>query len=329
MHLVVGLAVAGLFTQLPIPGSRKVLMEGIASVDYTLIVPLRPGGFFSNFNQVVDHLCSDLGRGGVRAVSVDWTVPSDDIGFSFGRPADGNLWNHFFEPLAFDHFPKSIKFARGFSNRMMTQAYAMTHTGSAWRGRYHRAFAQHIRVRPHIIRRVEELMPPPSAGNFLIGAHVRHPVHQLEQIHPIPSAREFIDEVRRRIPRQGSCRVVLATDVEESAGEFRKSFGSSLIIQSNASRAATGKDLSVDAGGKPPSVALGEQVLVDALMLARCDIVVHITSNVATAVGYMNPHARLVHCETSGQRIRGTVWAIGRLLKEKRRQWLVRTGLRR
>ncbi len=292
--------------------------------EYTLVVPLRWAGFFSSFNEVVDHLCSDLGRGGVKAVSVDWTVPSNEHRCSFGRPADGNLWNLFFEPLAFDRFPESIKVARGFSNTMMTakQAYAMAHTGSGWRHRYHKAFADHIRIRPHITARVDALMPPATAGHFLIGAHVRHPVHAGEQIHLMPSPRDFIDRIRGLIPREGSWRVVLATDVEETADEFRKLFGGNLILQPNVARAATASDVSTDAGGKPPAVALGEQVLIDALMLARCDVFVHITSNVATAVGYMNPHVRMVHCETRSERIRGIFWSVGQLLKYKRRRWL-------
>jgi len=292
--------------------------------EFTLVVPLRRGGFFSNFNQVVDHLCSDLGRGGVRAVSVDWTVASNEPAFSFGTTDDGNLWNLFFEPLAFDYYPENIKVARGFSNKMMThrQAYAMAHTGSGWRGRYHRAFAQHIRIRPYIIDRVEALMPPARAGHFLIGAHVRHPVHAGEQLHPMPSPRDFIDRIRGLIPSERSWRVVLATDVEEAAEEFRKSFGSNLIMQPDVARAATASDVPTDAGGKPPAATLGEQVLTDALMLARCDVFVHITSNVATAVGYINPRVRMIHCETRSQCVRGTFWSVGQVLKYQRRRWL-------
>jgi hypothetical protein len=38
-------------------------------------------------------------------------------------------------------------------------------------------------------------------------------------------------------------------------------------------------------------------VLIDALLLARCEAMVHAVSNLATAVGYMNPRLRMVYCE--------------------------------
>ena len=59
-----------------------------------------------------------------------------------------------------------------------------------------------------------------------------------------------------------------------------------------------------------PSVALAEQALVDTLLLARCDAFVHVTSNLATAVGYMNPHSRMVYCETRLQALAGYLWSL-------------------
>ena len=48
--------------------------------------------------------------------------------------------------------------------------------------------------------------------------------------------------------------------------------------------------------GLPPCTALGEQALIDALLLARCDVLLHTTSNLATAVGDMN-RLRMIYCE--------------------------------
>lgn len=302
-------------------------MPARSLIEYTLVVRARPAGFFSNFNQVVCHLHGSLGRGGVKAIAVDWTV-RDQAEFAYGTAADGNLWDRFFEPLAFDSFPASVKLAEGFPDLMMTQAYAMTHMGSRWRRRYHGVFRKHIRISPAIAARAEGLMPV-AGGDFLIGVHYRHPAHAIELIHPMPPPRQFIDFVHRLAPRDGRWFVVLATDMAEAAEQFRDAFGNRLVIQPGTVRIARTSEVETHSGGAEPSAALGEQVLVDALMLAHCNALIHVSSNLTTAVGYMNPRLRMVYCESPGERLRGTLWSAGRLLKEKRRRILVKLGLRR
>jgi hypothetical protein len=54
-------------------------------------------------------------------------------------------------------------------------------------------------------------------------------------------------------------------------------------------------------GNEAPTTKLGEQVLIDCLLLARCDVLLHVTSNLATAVGYINPELRMIYHETPMQ----------------------------
>jgi hypothetical protein len=61
---------------------------------------------------------------------------------------------------------------------------------------------------------------------------------------------------------------------------------------------------------REPNLALGEEVLTDCLLLARCESLVHINSNVATAAGYINPALKMVFCETPGQAAWGYIWSI-------------------
>ena len=295
--------------------------------EYTLVVRPRPAGFFSNFNQVVCHLNGSLGRGGVKAIAVDWSV-RDPAEFAYGTETDGNLWERFFEPLAFDRFPAGVKLAEGFPDLMMTQAYAMTHMGSGWRRRYHAIFRKHIRIKPAVAARVGSAMAAAGAQEFLIGVHYRHPAHAIELIHPMPTPQQFVDRVRRLAKGKDRWRIVLATDVAEVVEEFQRAFGARLIVQPGVARVERSSKAETHSGGARPAAELGEQVLVDALMLARCDALVHVSSNVTTAVGYINPRLLMVYCETPGQRLRGTLWSAGRLLKEKRRQILVAMGLR-
>jgi hypothetical protein len=45
------------------------------------------------------------------------------------------------------------------------------------------------------------------------------------------------------------------------------------------------------------NISLAEEVITDANLLAKSDVFIHITSNIATAVSFMNPATRMIYCE--------------------------------
>jgi hypothetical protein len=91
----------------------------------------------------------------------------------------------------------------------------------------------------------------------------------------------------------------------------------------------TGGEDHIHHGSAEPARELGEQALVDCLLLARCDTVLHITSNLATAVGYINPALRMVYCETPLETMLGYAWSVRLFVRRARaerrfNQWTAR-----
>jgi hypothetical protein len=254
-------------------------------------------GFFSHVNRVVNRLHHSLGRDGCAAVRVDWRVGEHIPLFVYGTAQDGELWQRFFEPLAFPGAPAEERTSWEYADLSMTglHAYRMYKRGSGWRTAYGRTFAEHVHVREELRRRVQELWRDGGAGGRSIGVHYRHAEHSHECPREAPSMDTFIDRTRSLLARSKSAAVVLATDVREAVEGFREAFGERLLVQPDVARAPAG-ETQYD-WGLPPCVALGEQALIDALLLARCDVLLHTTSNIATAVGYMNPRLRMVYCE--------------------------------
>jgi len=156
--------------------------------DHTVVVEANDSGFFSNVNCVVNHLHHSLGHHGCRAISVDWRASRDFREFAYGKPADGNLWEAFFEPLAFPDRPARETRLNSYADYSMTGggAYAMYKSGDAWRAMYHRVFAKHVRVREEIATRVDEIARNRLEGAFCVGVHYRHPA-QNEGPRPAPS----------------------------------------------------------------------------------------------------------------------------------------------
>lgn len=242
------------------------------------------------------------------AVRVDWRVSEHTPLFVYGTAWDGELWQRFFEPLAFPNTPRNERSTWAYADLSMTglHAYRMYKRGSGWRTAYGRTFSQHVHVREDLRRRVHELWQDGGAGRRCVGVHYRHPGHAHECPRPIPSVDTFIERTRSLLGGGSAC-VVLATDVHEAVERFRAAFGERLLVQPDVARAHIADDQHDHK--VLPSVALGEQALIDALLLARCDAMVHTVSNLATAVGYMNPQLRMVYCEPRLVGIAATVRA--------------------
>jgi hypothetical protein len=266
----------------------------------TMIISNRNAGFFSNFNCVLNNLHHRLGRHGIEAARVEWHANPEHDEFVYGRPTDGNLWLRFFEPLPFHYFPTETLEVRTYVDFSMTgnHAYEMYKLDRGWRDIYHALFNRYIRVKQPILDRVETIYGAEMAGRYCIGVHYRSPTHAVECPDPIDLPEAFAARVRRLVPAHQPCAVMLATDVEPAVDAFRKVFGGALIVQPGVVRASTLRVGPVPSGGDVPRIALGEQVLIDCLLLGRCETLVHITSNLATAVGYINPKLKMVYCET-------------------------------
>ena len=272
---------------------------------YTLVVTAWNGGFFSHVNRVVNHLHHTVGRDGCAAVRVEWHVGDHTPLFVYGTGEDGELWERYFEPLEFPGAPTVERSSWEYADLSMTglHAYQMYKRGSGWRQDYGRAYAAHVRVREELRRRVEELWHDGGVAGRAIGVHFRHPEHSHECPRQIPTVDVFIEWTKRLLRREPGASVVLATDVREAVDSFKDAFGERLLVQPDVARAPVGAT-QYD-WGAPPGIALGEQTLVDALLLARCDVLLHTTSNIATAVGYMNPELRMIYCEPKLVQVRG------------------------
>jgi hypothetical protein len=266
---------------------------------YTLVVEVADGGFFSNVNRVVDHLRHSLGADGCEAIRVNWRVDRSLHEFAYGTPADGELWERFFEPLVFPDAPALERTTTAYADYGMTglRAYRMYKRGSRWRRDYGRAYRGHVVVREEIRKRVEALASERMAGRFCVGVHVRHPDHAVELPRPVPSIEQFVAQTRRLVPRDKRAVVVLATDVTDAVERFSDAFGDRLVVQSAAARTSW-QEPQLQHAQPAARLDLGTEVLVDTLLLARCDVLLHVVSNIATAVGYINPALRMVYCES-------------------------------
>ena len=129
--------------------------------------------------------------------------------------------------------------------------------------RYVRDF---VRVRPHVLTKVDGFHEERMSGRYTIGVHVRGTDFSYATPTP-PEA--YIRAVHEHVTESevDDYAVFLATDQAQYVDLFAREFGSRLVVY-DATRSQNDKAPFVLADSRP--YALGEEVLIDVLLLSRC-----------------------------------------------------------
>lgn len=281
-----------------------------------IVKPHWHGGFFSQFNKVITVLYLES-KGKRRPVIVDWDEGTEWFEFEGNCPAQG-LWSCFFEPLGgnTDHndnvgmetvdeypyftgpeFPYTLSW-RDFSWKAVPTANhaCLAYLFSrGWRKQYHKIYKDNIRIRPSILERVDSFYEKFIRGYFCVGIQIRSAGHSYEEMGRVGlGVDRYIKSAKKRVKNK-KYRIFLATDSNEILETFKEVFGDKVIYQQEVDRLA--KD--VNAGGpheiKKQTILDGELVISDALILSKCDVLIHSVSNIATAVGYINPQLPMIY----------------------------------
>ena len=280
-------------------------------MSYRYVIHARDAGFFSNFNGVINRLGSTVCQDDIAVVNWqanqvvrDGTVVAQTQ-FPYGTPADGNLWNQFFEPLPFvpnrttgyqtrdiweiDHCGMCFDTFRAWGKRAC-RLYSLNN--QHWRQKYHAIYNRYVHPRAYIKERVDSFRGKYLNQPDCVGVHIRHGGHSVEQINKyVYGVPHFVAAIRQQYGQRVPA-IFLATDQEDVIQEMRDEFGAAVVFQENVQRVAGGdaEQLHFDRKG---AVELGADILSDALLLASCKRLIHVTSNVASAVGFINPQIEM------------------------------------
>ncbi|WP_216851096.1 glycosyltransferase [Acidisphaera sp. L21] len=303
------------------------------------------GGFFSVFNAFISHVAWQQREPRCHAVLPDWDVgrmmaeyDTDTMtSFCYGQPEDGNLWCHLFQPpFGFTDaelndpdtmYRRSTRSEHIHNERcepQMTYVHAYTLYNSrafaSWRRQYHAVFARHIHLRPGLQAEIDAFSTQHFTGRFVIGAHVRHPSHTVEQPGAVIAHEDaYITRIRAELAKRDlgdtGWTVFLATDQDRVVDRFRAEFGDRVTYLTDVRRTRPAEDAAFDslsaveknqdghqlqhlvaADRSAWSIDMAKEVVRDAWLMSRCNMLLHVVSNVSTAVSYMNPDLEMVFC---------------------------------
>ena len=290
--------------KLKIAATRRTFIESIKlGVARSVVIPRYPEeGLLANLLhvlEVVHRVRSDA------SIHIDWVLKGTEIGFRYGSRGD-DIWARLFQPLGGSRPPATTHQAAsrldlafwGTGRDHLTGRRLQKH-----RHLYHSTVLRWLEItNTRALEEVRRTFAQFFDGRYCIGIHRRVGnvlVADLQSDGKLPSLETFIraveailliltsQDIRNHV-------IFLATDDAEAVGVLKRSFGSRLIVRGNVQRTTS------DAGevhfGDWGSLSItdAEDVLVDAVLLFKCDVLVHASSSVSTVASIMNPALTLV-----------------------------------
>ncbi len=283
-------------------------------------------GFFAYVNYVVNQLIYAR-KHGYRAV-VNFGPQSGDGANAFYDPAHGeNSWDYYFEPvdgLTYDDVmrriadpgdPLSGDDVVTLSNeelhyihiREPDSVYVYPHgcqyyeaiRGNAWyeeqRRKAYPLVKAHIKVKPEILKKVDDFAAAHFAGEHVLGLHLRgtdkgsalSTAHLMRIVRP----EEYFPFIDDYLAKHGPCKIFAASDQVQFIESLRARYAERLLSYDALRTAGYRNAFQLREG---QNYRKGEDVLIDCLLLSRCDFLLKCTSAVGEFAMYFNPDLRCI-----------------------------------
>jgi hypothetical protein len=311
-----------------------------------------PFGFFATFRQVLGELwwCKTTGTVPVVFFTKDWVYWAKDM-----PNGATNAWECFFDPVSdysiTDLFDEDVSFLEqcsilDFDSKRIIPCPSLKHDRSRkgyipvplnvtltnrWpdllrgdnlkRPDLHHVLNglvnEFIRVKPAILEKVDAYLDRYFSGHPVIGVHIRGAEHnvEIEGWHKMARAPEklYMGEVDAYLQTQPDAKVFLATDTTKTLNAFRWKYDERLLYYDARRSARDGAPHCETRGYE-----IGEEVLIDGLLLSKCNFLVHGISSVSNGALAFNPDlARVDVYEKFRYRLR-CLLRLRRMMKLKR-----------
>lgn len=251
--------------------------------DFLKIKPHQEGiGMFAASNLVLGNLYlyeSGYYAGKISGFKADF----GEHGNYYDPERGPNWWEYYYEPVVIGS-PENAKVR--FSNAGENHpAWDARHTLT--RAQAHALISKYIKVKSHILEKVHQFVQEQFKDYFVVGIHYRGTDKVRHDKAPRVEYEEVVSIIKNMVSElQGNrWRIFVATDeadfLEHMKAEFPKR-----VLAADAFRSTTNKP--VHHSENDPYL-MGEQALVDSLLLSKTNILFRTTSNVSLWSTFFNP----------------------------------------
>lgn len=275
------------------------LLVGLATYEIetapqkTMIITRAKGGLFACFFGVLNNL---------RWCEKKQVVPvvkwgKDSLYFEpAGYYGSTEPWEYYFEPVSDVEYSEVVM-----EEGTFTHPHDAAPDGSripptfnaeylkclekSYRKSIHKTIVDSIKIKPRILDKVHVFYQSHFSGKKVIGIHLRGTDKSKEnKVASIEIVCSAANVIAQELP---DCVFFLATDEERLLTDAKKRLKGP-VLHYESFRSLNGKGIH-NSRHSYSKAKLGEEVLIETLLLAKCDRFIHTRSNVSTAVLFFNP----------------------------------------
>ncbi len=162
---------------------------------------------------------------------------------------------------------------------------------------------KYVKVKPSITQKVEAFTKEYFTEN-VIGVHIRGTDKSTETAigqRPFVSIEDYIADTAKAIEANPGAALFIASDNNEAIGKMFKHFPDNKIIVYKCTRMSSYSSQTPVHLSEAAGPAIGEEALIDCLLLSKCKHLVCTDSNLAAAALYFNPNSTLSFVNLKGK----------------------------
>ena len=278
------------------------------------IIKSRDKGLFSNFLQVIQSLyLSDLDG---RIPIVDWDI----FWYSQDDPYNGsnNVWEYYFEPVSSyriedvdfdtDDVVVASKYRKKGKNipnwdkkcwdwKSKPPRNCLNNPSGKCRNFVNNIISKHIKIKMPIMHKINNFYDDNLKDFNVLAVHIRCCNDLKKGIRDI-SLEQYIKVLEEHLSKNKNSRIFIATDYNPIINKFHDIFKEKLFYY-DSHRSEDG--FAAVCGYSDPKerkrggALMGEEVLIDTILLSKCNKLIHGTSNVSSSAMYFNKNIEHIY----------------------------------
>jgi hypothetical protein len=228
-------------------------------------------GFFSNFRGTVSAFkkCESL-------ESIPYVLWHNNI--YYDKNYGDNVWDYYFEqPMG------NTKIG----DETIEQDFSWK--SESWtRDEMNRLINKYVKLKPEIINEIDKIYNTDFIGKNVLGVHIRLTDKKTtpSENKTIISCEHYIKEINKYVSKNKNCFIFVATDSDEYIGTLKNEYGDKIILFNDILRGKGNKGVHID--GSPNGYKKGKDVLIETILLSRCNFLIKGISNVSLCSLFFN-----------------------------------------
>lgn len=244
----------------------------------------KPHGMFSVLHFVLYYL-QQYERNEIQGLHIDFA----DKGIYYDAQHGLNWWEYYFEEInLWNGKPCKVRIVE--EEEVVDPSIIEFNNSIAMN---HDLLTKYVKVKPHILNKIEAFQTEHFSDKFVIGVHYRGTDKLIYEAKRVDywDIVHSVNHVIASIPNQKDYTIFVATDEYLFLHYMLYRYGDKVCF-SNAIRSKTYSPVHHDQNRDPYKV--GEDAVIDAYLLSRVDFLVRTTSNLSLCSRYMNPNLPVI-----------------------------------